>query len=120
MTEEETGCPGNCVWSRFYKQERDAARDELGRSRTGAERVEIARLKNEIRQLQLSAERRNRDLAALHLVWCDGGCPGGVHHYDGLGPAAVTQEIVDAAVKNTERLKRWWANRQYRLEGQER
>ena len=26
-------------------------------------------------------ERKNRQLDALHMVWCDGGCPSGVHRY---------------------------------------
>lgn len=108
-----------CIWCRIYKRERDQALAELGQSRTKAERVEIKRLREEIRQMQLAAERRNRDLDALHLVWCDGGCETGVHRFDGGGPEAIHQEIVDAAVRNTERLKRWWANRLYRQKNRE-
>jgi hypothetical protein len=103
-----------CLWCRIYKGERDMARSELAQSLTDAERLQIARLRAEIRHMQIAAERRNRELDALHMVWCDGGCETGVHRYDGRGPEAITQEIVDAAVRNTERLKRWWANRQYR------
>lgn len=78
------------------------------------EGLQIARLRAEIRRMQLAAERRNLELDALHMVWCDGGCEGGVHRFDGEGPEGITQEIVDAAVRNTDRLKRWWANQQGR------
>ena len=29
-------------------------------------------------------ERKNRQLDALHMVWCDGSCPSGVHRYQDL------------------------------------
>jgi hypothetical protein len=101
----------SCFWCRIYKRERDDARSELAQSLTDEERLQIARLRTEIRRMQLAAEKRNRDLDAMHWVWCDGGCEGGVHRFDGEGPEAVTQSVVDAAIHNTERLKRWWANR---------
>lgn len=63
----------------------------------------------EIRNLQVSAERRNRDLAALHIVWCDGGCPGGVG-----SPETLDRPTVVAAVIAVRRLVSWWNNRQYR------
>lgn len=63
----------------------------------------------EIRNLQESAERRNRDLAALHIVWCDGGCPGGVG-----SPETLDRPTVLAAVLAVTRLVSWWNNRQYR------
>jgi hypothetical protein len=106
---------GDCIWCRIYKRERDEARQELAQSLTNEERLQIARLRTEIRRMQLVAEERNRQLDAMHWVWCSGGCPAGIHRFDGKGPAALTQAIVDEAVRNTERLKRWWGTWQYRL-----
>jgi hypothetical protein len=105
----------DCIWCGIYQRERDQARSELAQSLTDEERLQIRRLRLEIRRLQLGAEERNRRADALHWVWCDGGCETGVHRFDGRGPEAITQEIVDAAVRNTERLQRWWRARQARL-----
>jgi hypothetical protein len=74
------------------------------------EPAQIANLRSQIRRMQVALEDRNRQLDALHWVWCDGGCQSGVHRFDGKGPEAITQEVVDTAVRNTERLKRWFAN----------
>jgi len=76
-------------------------------------RAKVAMLRHEVNEMRLSAERRNRDLDALHLVWCDGGCTGGVHRYCGK-PEDVTEAVVEAAEANTERLRRWWDARQAR------
>ncbi len=74
----------------------------------------ISVLQNEVRAQQTAAERRNRDLDALHLVWCDGGCPSGVHRYD--PDAIVTEEMVAAAERNTARLRRWYEAVKFRYE----
>jgi hypothetical protein len=66
----------------------------------------------DIRFAQEAAERRNRDLDALHLVWCDGGCPSGVHRWTDL---IVTEEVVEAAERNTLRLRRWYESVRHRL-----
>lgn len=66
----------------------------------------------EIRQMQESAERRNVDLAALHIVWCDGGCPGGVG-----APETLDRSVVLRAVLSVKRLVSWWNNSQYRKVG---
>lgn len=57
----------------------------------------------EIRKMQEASERRNRDLNALHLVWCDGGCPGGA----GAAPE-IDRQTVQAATRQVRRLVRWW------------
>lgn len=103
----------NCVGCRFYKRERDIARAALARSTTGEEHATIQKLRKEIRQMQKAAERRNQELDAMHWVWCDGGCETGVHRFDGKGPEAITEEIVAQAERNTARLKRWLAIRNY-------
>jgi hypothetical protein len=77
-----------------------------------ASRERIARLRAEIRQMQAAAERRNRELDALHLVWCDGGCPSGVHRWSDL---VVTEELVAAAERNARRLRRWYGAVKFRL-----
>lgn len=51
---------------------------------------------------------RNIELDALHYVWCDGGCDGGVHRFGEHPP--LTAEIVAAAKRNAERLERWFVN----------
>ena len=107
---------GECIKCKFYKSERDQARYELGQRASEEERAYIKRLKMEIRKMQLALEDRNRQLDAMSWVWCDGGCPKGVHRFDGKGPEGITQEVVDTAVRNTERLERWWRNHQYRKE----
>lgn len=73
------------------------------REELGAAILKNRKLAAEVRTAQEAAERRNRDLAALHIVWCDGGCPGGVG-----APETLDRETVLAAVRNTTRLVRWW------------
>jgi hypothetical protein len=79
------------------------------REQLGALRLRCEAQAREIRTMQEAAERRNRDLAALHIVWCDGGCSGGVGCREGLDRATV-----EAAVRNTRRLVRWWNSAAYR------
>lgn len=79
------------------------------REELGAAILKNRKLAAEVRTAQEAAERRNRDLAALHIVWCDGGCAGGV----GM-PETLDRETVVAAVRNTTRLVRWWNNRRYK------
>lgn len=72
-------------------------------------RAQVAQLRYELNDARICAERRNRDLDALHLVWCNGGCTGGVHRYCGR-PEDVTEAVVEAAERNTARLREWWTN----------
>jgi hypothetical protein len=46
------------------------------------------------------------------MVWCDGGCPGGVHRWS---DALVTRELVETAERNTKRLRRWYRCVEFRL-----
>lgn len=41
----------------------------------------IRRLRREITHMREAAEARNRQLDALGIVWCSGGCPGGMLRY---------------------------------------
>lgn len=80
------------------------------------QREQIRELKRQVTIACEGNHATNVMLDALRIVWCDGGCPTGVNRYGDDGPDGITQEIVDAAVSNTERLKRWWGNRQRRLQ----
>ena len=72
----------------------------------------VRRQADEIRIMQLAAERRTQELDALHLVWCDGGCAGGVHRWD---DALITREVVEAAERNARRLRCWYGIVEKRL-----
>ena len=61
--------------------------------------------------MQTQLERRNRELDALHYVWCDGGCRGGVHRFGEHPP--LTKELVEEAVRNTQRLCSWYGNAEF-------
>lgn len=65
----------------------------------------------DIRQMQLVLERKNRALDAMHYVWCDGGCARGVHRWTNT---LVTREIVEAAERNAQRLRRWYRTVEFR------
>ena len=70
-------------------------------------REQVAELKRQLTFAQANNHRRNLQLDALHFVWCNGGCAGGVHRYtDG----EVTEELVAEAERNTARLRDWLAN----------
>jgi hypothetical protein len=71
----------------------------------------LAMQKHEIAIMQKALHRKNIELDALHKVWCSGGCKTGTHRYSDV---PITQEIVDAAVINTERLVLWWKHKQTR------
>jgi len=79
-------------------------------------------LRKQITIQQEAAERRNRQLDALHVVWCDGGCENGVHRFqpacskiiNRIVDIEITEAVVKTAEENTARLRRWWNNRQYK------
>lgn len=73
----------------------------------------IYRLRATIRDQQRAAEKRNRELDALHLVWCDGSCPSGVHRW---ASDKVTRQLVEIAERNTKRLRSWYDGVKWRLE----
>lgn len=78
-----------------------------------AEKI-VAGLRREITNAQRNNAERNRELDALHYVWCDGGCATGVHRFCGA-PEEITEEVVQLAERNTKRLRAWYVNRQHRL-----
>jgi hypothetical protein len=116
------------LWSRVRLTEsalRTAARALLGNVRLrGATDVEVraenARLQEQVRVLReelttarLGAERRNKDLDALHLVWCNGGCNSGVHRYCG-NKEEITEEVVALAEHHVKRLREWFQNYKFK------
>lgn len=95
----------------------DSERDDARIARLRAENVRLAeqvkKLRGEVTQARENNETRNRELDALHYVWCNGGCHGGVHRYCG-SPDDITEEVVLAAERNTSRLRSWFVNRIYK------
>lgn len=83
-----------------------------------SECAECSRLRQRVIELQRqitvkdqSLHEKNLSLDALHYVWCDGGCEGGVHRFTAQGPQGeITAELVAEAERNTLRLARWWRN----------
>jgi hypothetical protein len=78
----------------------------------GTEQSLVDKLRRNVREMQVVAERKNRELDALHMVWCDGGCAGGVHRWTDV---KVTRELVETAERNTRRLKRWYRIAEFRM-----
>lgn len=77
----------------------------------------IRNLKREVTYAKARNEERNRLLDALGMVWCNGGCPGGMKRYGdlGFGPSGeVTAEHVGALLLNAGRALTWFINRDYR------
>ena len=67
--------------------------------------AENRELRRQITIKDASLERKNRELDALHFVWCSGGCEGGVHRWQDV---PLTEDIVVEAERNTRRLREWW------------
>lgn len=72
-------------------------------------------LRRELSISNANNAERNRALDALHYVWCDGGCKGGVHRYCG-SPDDITEEVVQTVERQAKRLRAWLTNR--RAKGQ--
>ena len=67
----------------------------------------------QITHMREALERKNRELDALHMVWCDGACRSGVHRWR---DEKVTGELVEIAERNTKRLRTWYNGVKWRLE----
>jgi hypothetical protein len=70
-----------------------------------------ARIREQRRQLRFANEanqRHTRELDALHMVWCDGGCPRGVHRWaEEQATADEIDALADVAQQNVDRMRRW-------------
>ncbi|MCK9371492.1 hypothetical protein M0R04_16380 [Candidatus Dojkabacteria bacterium] len=60
----------------------------------------------ELTRQEVALKQKSIALDAMYWVWCDGGCTGGVNRYDSVPP--LTEEIVQTAERNTDRLRRWY------------
>lgn len=78
-------------------------------------RTEINDLKRQLDNQRRNNEERNRALDALHFVWCEGGCPKGVHRYTNA-PDEVTEAMVEAGERQIERLRTWFETNKVRRE----
>jgi hypothetical protein len=74
----------------------------------------VRQQKRQLTIMQESLEKKNRALDAMHYVWCDGGCPGGVHRYKDMKDIPLTEDIVRKAEYNVLRLRTWFGNWTYR------
>jgi len=74
----------------------------------------IRNQKRLITHIQGTLEEKNKMLDALHYVWCDGGCVGGVHRYKEMSNIPLTEETVRKAESNTYRLRMWFVNNKFR------
>lgn len=63
---------------------------------------------HEVAHLHKAAARRNVQLDALGIVWCDGGCPGGMHRHH--PDREVTAKQVAELVANAGRAVAWFVN----------
>jgi cob(I)alamin adenosyltransferase len=66
-------------------------------------------LRTELTMMQQAAETRNRELDALHYVWCSGGCAKGTHRYCD-SPDEITEETVQIIERQATRLRSWFEN----------
>ena len=90
--------------------------DDALESNVAQLRENVAELRQQLTDQRENNHRRNLELDALHYVWCDGGCEDGTHRWQPARAEGATKEIVEAAVRNTQRLVNWW-NNQKALEG---
>ena len=74
---------------------------------------QVETLKHELRWANSRNAERNRQLDALHFVWCNGGCEAGVHRWT---EEKITEEIVLEAERNTQRLRSWFNNNKFKRE----
>lgn len=73
----------------------------------------IQTLKREVNNQRISLERKNKELDALHYVWCNGGCDGGMHRFT-TSQSPLTEELVQHAERNTKRMREYFENYNYR------
>lgn len=80
----------------------------------------IRNLKTTITYAKDRNEERNRQLDALGMVWCSGGCRNGMARYGDLsfapsGESKVTAEHIAALIHNAGRAVCWYVNREYKI-----
>lgn len=65
-------------------------------------------LRRELGYQRENNEKRNRQLDLLNMVWCDGGCDGGMGRYD---DRVITADDVAMLIINAERARHWYIAR---------
>lgn len=68
------------------------------------------KIKDQKHQLKIcneSLQIKNKELDALHYIWCTGGCEKGIHRYH---EEPLTKELVELATRNTNRLITYFNN----------
>lgn len=78
----------------------------------------VTELRRQLRIAQANNEQRNRELDALHYVWCDGGCGGGVHRWvDESNDPEFLRSLAETAQRQVDRLRRKAGALEYRRGG---
>jgi hypothetical protein len=80
--------------------------------------LEALKERNRLQARELTAlnevlHQKNLELDAMHFVWCDGSCPGGVHRF--TEGAQITEELIQRAERNVARLRSWYSGVEWRL-----
>jgi len=68
----------------------------------------VRKQKHALKYANENNAKRNKELDALHYIWCDGGCKGGVHRFTELPP--IDEELVSTAEYCIRRLRTWFVN----------
>ena len=112
------------VWNNGVARGREHWRDRVREMATARARLETSLRQEQDRVVELRRQieiqgdnnaRRNRELDALHYVWCSGGCEGGVHRF--THPAGgLTEEIVAEAERLVARMRQWLTTKAKRAE----
>jgi len=67
-----------------------------------------------VTEMRLILEDKNRQLDMLHHVWCSGGCESGFKRFQEHLTSAEMDDLVKRAVSWSRRLALWWASRKVR------
>jgi hypothetical protein len=74
----------------------------------------IKDLRLTIRYMQIQTETRNKEVDALHYVWCNGNCLSGVHRLVEEAPTPeLLSELADYGQRNVDRLRTKSVNLRY-------
>lgn len=75
-------------------------------------RYKITGLRREIASNQKALQRKSKELDALGITWCSGGCETGMGRYT---QTEVTEEMVKFLERNAERARTHFSNRQCKV-----
>lgn len=86
-------------WMPLPTHPQDRTRDLRDRVKAQAE---------ELSTLREVLYHKNRQLDALHYVWCSGGCETGMHRWT---EDEITDDLIARADRNVQRMRMWLANK---------